>query len=101
ESRREERRVAEAAIEAHGLKKWFGDVHALDGVDLEVQPGTVFGLLGPNGAGKTTTIRVLSTLILPDAGDARVGGFDVVKQPKDVRKLIRLTAQSAALDEPL
>jgi oleandomycin transport system ATP-binding protein len=90
-----------AAIEASGLVKNFGDVRALDGVDLQVQPGTVFGLLGPNGAGKTTAIRVLSTLMLPDAGTASVGGHDVVKDPKEVRKLIGLTGQYAAVDELL
>ncbi|MEA2438438.1 MAG: oleandomycin transport system ATP-binding protein, partial [Thermoleophilaceae bacterium] len=89
------------AIEVHGLKKAFGDVKALDGVDFAVQHGTVFGLLGPNGAGKTTAIRVLSTLLLPDAGNASVGGFDVVASPKEVRRLIGLTGQNAAVDELL
>jgi oleandomycin transport system ATP-binding protein len=89
------------AIEVRGLKKAFGEVKALDGVDFAVQPGTVFGLLGPNGAGKTTAIRVLSTLLLPDAGNASVGGFDVVASPKEVRRLIGLTGQNAAVDELL
>jgi oleandomycin transport system ATP-binding protein len=91
----------DAAIEVHGLAKAFGDVKALDGVDLAVKQGTVFGLLGPNGAGKTTAIRVLSTLLLPDAGTASVGGFDVVASPREVRRLIGLTGQNAAVDELL
>ncbi|MGH2752155.1 MAG: ATP-binding cassette domain-containing protein [Actinomycetota bacterium] len=90
-----------AAIEAEGLVKSFGEVRALDGIDLVVRPGTVFGLLGPNGAGKTTAIRVLSTLLRPDGGRASVGGFDVVRQPGEVRRLIGLTGQYAAVDELL
>ncbi|HYU57447.1 MAG TPA: ATP-binding cassette domain-containing protein [Actinomycetota bacterium] len=91
----------EPAIVAEGLVKRFGDVRALDGVDLEVDQGSVLGLLGPNGAGKTTAIRILSTLLSPDAGSARVGGFDVVHQPVQVRRLIGLTGQYAAVDELL
>jgi oleandomycin transport system ATP-binding protein len=88
-------------IEAEGLVKTFGKVKALDGVDMVAGEGTVFGLLGPNGAGKTTAIRILSTLLKPDAGHATVGGFDVVSQPADVRRLIGLTGQYAAVDELL
>jgi oleandomycin transport system ATP-binding protein len=89
------------AIHAEGLVKRFGDTTALDGVDLAVRPGTVLGLLGPNGAGKTTAVRVLATLIRPEAGHAEVGGFDVVRQPHEVRKLIGLTGQYASVDETL
>ena len=89
------------AILAEGLVKTFGSVRALDGVDMAVEPGTVFGLLGPNGAGKTTTIRILSTLMLPESGSAQVGGFDVLNQPREVRRLIGLTGQYAAVDEQL
>jgi oleandomycin transport system ATP-binding protein len=90
-----------AAIEAEGLVKTFGEVRALDRIDMVASEGTVFGLLGPNGAGKTTAIRVLSTLLRPDAGRASVGGFDVVRQPREVRRLIGLTGQYAAVDELL
>jgi oleandomycin transport system ATP-binding protein len=93
--------VATSAIETEGLVKSFGKVRALDGIDMVAQEGTVFGLLGPNGAGKTTAIRVLSTLIHPDAGWAKVGGYDVVKQRRKVRRLIGLTGQYAAVDELL
>jgi oleandomycin transport system ATP-binding protein len=89
------------AIQAEGLTKSFGKVKALDDIDLVVRPGIVFGLLGPNGAGKTTAIRVLSTLLRPDGGRASVGGFDVVSQPAEVRSLIGLTGQYAAVDELL
>ena len=87
------------AIEAGGLVRTFGEVRALDGIDLAVPEGIVFGLLGPNGAGKTTAIRILSTLLRPDAGWARVGGFDVVDEPAEVRRRIGLTGQYAAIDE--
>jgi daunorubicin resistance ABC transporter ATP-binding subunit len=90
-----------AVIEVEGLVKRFGDVVALDGIDLRVDAGGLVGLLGPNGAGKTTTINVLSTLLLPDAGVCRVGGCDVVDRPDEVRSLIGLTGQFAALDEQL
>ncbi len=90
-----------SAIEAEGLVKTFGKVRALDGIDMVAREGTVFALLGPNGAGKTTAIRVLSTLIRPDAGRATVGGYDVVRQPRQVRRLIGLTGQYAAVDELL
>jgi oleandomycin transport system ATP-binding protein len=89
------------AIWAEGLVKRFGDVTALDGVDLGVRTGTVLGLLGPNGAGKTTAVRVLSTLLKPDAGRARVGGYDVVRDAHQVRQLVGLTGQYAAVDELL
>ena len=90
-----------SAIEAEGLVRTFGKVRALDGIDLVAREGTVFGLLGPNGAGKTTAIRVLSTLLRPDAGRAVVGGYDVVHDPEKVRGLIGLTGQYAAVDELL
>ncbi|MGH2650029.1 MAG: ATP-binding cassette domain-containing protein [Actinomycetota bacterium] len=93
--------MAYSAIEAEGLVKTFGKVRALDGIDMVAREGTVFGLLGPNGAGKTTGIRVLSTLLQPDAGTAVVGGYDVVRQPRQVRRLIGLTGQYAAVDELL
>src|SRR5688572_12384643 len=93
--------MTNAAIEAEGLVRTFGKVRALDGIDMVAREGTVFGLLGPNGAGKTTAIRVLSTLLLPDSGRASVGGYDVVRQPEEVRRLIGLTGQYAAVDELL
>jgi len=89
------------AIEAAGLVKRFGDVTALDGVDLAVPAGSVLGVLGPNGAGKTTAVRILATLLRPDAGTARVGGFDVVGQPHPVRRIIGLTGQYASVDDDL
>ncbi|MGW4819504.1 ATP-binding cassette domain-containing protein [Streptomyces sp. NPDC004227] len=89
------------AIYAEGLVKTFGDVRALDGVDLDVPEGTVLGLLGPNGAGKTTTVRCLTTLLRPDSGKAVVAGLDVVKQPNEVRRSIGLSGQFAAVDEYL
>ena len=89
------------AIKASGLTKNFGDVVALNGIDIEVEQGTVLGLLGPNGSGKTTTVRILATLLQPDSGSASVGGFDVVSQPDEVRSVIGLTGQYAAVDEYL
>ncbi|MET8827079.1 ATP-binding cassette domain-containing protein [Streptomyces sp. NPDC004610] len=89
------------AIYAEGLVKTFGDVKALDGVDLDVPEGTVLGLLGPNGAGKTTTVRCLTTLLRPDSGRAVVAGIDVLKNPNDVRRSIGLSGQFAAVDEYL
>src|ERR671924_2255051 len=88
-------------IRTEGLKKSFGEVQAVKGVDLAIEPGTVFGLLGPNGAGKTTTVRVLTTLIQPDAGTARVAGFDVVRDALQLRPVIGLAGQFAAVDENL
>src|SRR5512133_1595644 len=88
-------------VEAVGLHKRFGSTWALRGIDLAIQPGTIYGLLGPNGAGKTTVVRILATLLRPDAGTARVGGFDVVRQPDKVRPLLGLTGQYAAVDEEL
>ncbi|GAA2954044.1 ATP-binding cassette domain-containing protein [Streptomyces enissocaesilis] len=89
------------AIYAEGLVKTFGDVKALDGVDLDVPEGTVLGLLGPNGAGKTTAVRVLTTLLRPDSGTAVVAGIDVLKHPNEVRRSIGLSGQFAAVDEYL
>jgi ABC-2 type transport system ATP-binding protein len=89
------------AIEAHGLVKTFGDKRAVDGVDLNVRTGTIYGVLGPNGAGKTTTIRMLSTLLRPDGGTARIFGHDVAKEPQTVRQLIGVTGQYASVDESL
>jgi ABC-2 type transport system ATP-binding protein len=93
--------MAENAIVVEGLVKRFGEVAALDGIDLEVERGTVFGLLGPNGAGKTTAIRVLATILPPDAGRAEVLGLDVVKQADAVRRRIGLAGQYAAVDPNL
>ncbi|MEU7020294.1 ATP-binding cassette domain-containing protein [Streptomyces sp. NPDC046203] len=89
------------AIHAEGLVKTFGDVRALDGVDLDVPEGTVLGLLGPNGAGKTTAVRVLTTLLRPDSGRALVAGIDVLERPDEVRRAIGLSGQFAAVDEYL
>ena len=89
------------AIEASGLVKTFGETRAVDGVDLAVRSGTVYGVLGPNGAGKTTTIRMLATLLRPDAGSARVLGHDIVEEADTVRGLVSLTGQLASVDEEL
>jgi ABC-2 type transport system ATP-binding protein len=93
--------VARAAIIAEGLCKRFGETHALAGLDLSVSAGTVLGLLGPNGAGKTTVVRILSTLLTPDAGRAEVVGLDVVRDAGELRSLIGLAGQYAAVDEYL
>jgi ABC-2 type transport system ATP-binding protein len=93
--------TTEPAILADGLVKHFGDVRALDGVSFAVPPGEVLGLLGPNGAGKTTAVRVLTTLLRPDAGTARVLGIDVADEPQRVRASLGLAGQYAAVDENL
>jgi ABC-2 type transport system ATP-binding protein len=93
--------MAECAIEAEGLRKSFGDVRALDGIDLRTPTGTVLGLLGPNGAGKTTAVRILTTLLPPDGGSARVAGLDVVRDAAALRAHIGLAGQYAAVDENL
>jgi ABC-2 type transport system ATP-binding protein len=93
--------ASEPAISVTGLVKSFGDVHALDGVDLQVPPGSVLGLLGPNGAGKTTAVRVLTTLLKPDAGTVLVTGLDVVRDAVELRSRIGLAGQYAAVDENL
>ncbi|MEU0780414.1 ATP-binding cassette domain-containing protein [Streptomyces sp. NPDC006173] len=90
-----------SAVTVRGLVKHYGETKALDGVDLEVREGTVLGVLGPNGAGKTTLVRCLSTLITPDAGQATVAGYDVLKQPRQLRRVIGLTGQYASVDEKL
>ncbi|MDI3096642.1 ATP-binding cassette domain-containing protein [Streptomyces sp. AN-3] len=93
--------MTDAAITVEGARKRYGDKHALDGLDLTVARGTVHGVLGPNGAGKTTLVRVLSTLLRPDAGRVVVAGHDVVTRAYDVRRRIGLLGQHAALDEEL
>ncbi|HEY8466911.1 MAG TPA: ATP-binding cassette domain-containing protein [Solirubrobacterales bacterium] len=93
--------MSSLAIEASGLEKSFGDTKAADGVDLAVRRGSVYGVLGPNGAGKTTTIRMLATLLRPDAGSARVLGYDIVEQADEVRGAVSLTGQMASVDEDL
>jgi ABC-2 type transport system ATP-binding protein len=89
---------AEPAISAQSLERHFGDVVAVDKVDLEIKPGEIYGFLGPNGAGKSTTVRVLCTLLAPTGGAARVAGFDVATQPEDIRLRIGVALQDAALD---
>jgi ABC-2 type transport system ATP-binding protein len=93
--------MADAAIAVEGLRKSFGNVTALDGIDLAAPAGTILGLLGPNGAGKTTAVRILTTLLEPDAGSARVAGLDVVKDAAALRSQIGLAGQYAAVDENL
>jgi ABC-2 type transport system ATP-binding protein len=88
-------------IELNGVKKYFKETKALDGVDLDIERGTILGLLGPNGAGKTTLVRIVSTLLQPDSGSVTVAGFDVVRDPIAVRSVIGLAGQSAAVDGPL
>jgi len=91
----------ELAIEASGLRKRYGSVIALDGVDLAAEKGIVLGLLGPNGAGKTTAVRILTTLLAPDEGTARVAGVDVLREPARLREHVGLAGQYAAVDENL
>jgi ABC-2 type transport system ATP-binding protein len=93
--------VNDLAVEASGLVKTFGPTRAVDGIDLGIPAGSVYGFLGPNGAGKTTTIRILATLLRPDAGTARVFGHDVVRRAAAVRERISLTGQHVSLDEGL
>ena len=93
--------MSDPAIVVEGLTKRFGKVEALQGVDLQVPPSTVLGLLGPNGAGKTTTVRILTTLLSPDEGRATVAGYDVVRQAEELRHVIGLAGQNAAVDENL
>ena len=93
--------MSTAAVETSGLVKTFGKTRALDGVDLTVPAGSVYGVLGPNGAGKTTAVRVLATLLRPDGGTARVFGHDVLHESQQVRRRVSLTGQFAAVDEDL
>jgi ABC-2 type transport system ATP-binding protein len=93
--------MTELAIQTSGLVKTFGKTRAVDGVDLAVPAGTVYGVLGPNGAGKTTAVKVLATLLRPDGGEARVFGHDVVREADKVRSLVSLTGQYASVDEDL
>ena len=95
------KRTTGLAVEAAGLTKAFGETRALDGMDLRVPAGTVYGVLGPNGAGKTTAVRVLATLLRPDGGEAKVFGHDVVKEADAVRGRVSLTGQYASVDEDL
>lgn len=95
------RQAGPNAIEVEGLHKSFGDVHAVQGVSFAVPTGTVLGLLGPNGAGKTTVVRMLTTILVPDAGRASIAGHDVASEPQSVRRSIGLAGQYAAIDENL
>jgi ABC-2 type transport system ATP-binding protein len=92
---------SEIVIQAHGLRKRFGETVALDGLDLEAHAGTVLSLLGPNGAGKTTAVRILTTLCKPDSGEARIAGHDVVREPGAVQRIIGVAAQDATVDQVL
>ncbi len=95
------KQTKDLAVDAKGLVKVFGDNRAVDGVDLQVPTGTIYGVLGPNGAGKTTTISMLATLLKPDAGSAKIFGHDVQKESQIVRQLIGVTGQYASVDEAL
>ena len=90
-----------AAVHTTGLERHFGDVRAVNGVDLHVEAGEIYGFLGPNGAGKSTVVRMLCTLLRPTAGRAEVAGFDVASSPDDVRLRIGVALQDAALDDKL
>jgi ABC-2 type transport system ATP-binding protein len=90
-----------SALSATGLRKSFGDNLVLDGIDLDICEGSVFSLLGPNGAGKTTAVRIFSTLLHPDGGQVRIGGFDLARQPQKVRSVIGVTGQFSAVDNLL
>src|SRR5689334_1663443 len=89
------------AVQAEGLVKTFGDFRAVDGIDLEVRQGEIFGVLGPNGAGKTTTLKMLATLLSIDAGRASIFGVDVAREPHRIRQLVGVTGQYASVDEDL
>src|SRR5438270_13956370 len=91
--------ATDRAVHAEGLVKHFGRPRALDGLDLDVAEGSLLALLGPNGAGKTTAVRILTTLLKPDAGHASVAGFDVVREPDRIKSKIGLAGQSVAIDE--
>jgi ABC-2 type transport system ATP-binding protein len=93
--------TASSALSATGLRKSFGDNVVLDGIDLDISEGSVFALLGPNGAGKTTAVRIFATLLSPDGGQVRVGGFDLARQPDQVRSFIGVTGQFSAVDDLL
>src|SRR5260221_1629892 len=93
--------TATPCVYASGLVKAFGDLRAVDGIDLEVRQGEIFGVLGPNGAGKTTMLRMLATLLPIDAGQAQIFGVDVTREPHRVRQLIGVTGQYASVDEDL
>src|SRR3954465_15146852 len=93
--------ITTTAVQARGLVKAFGDLRAVDGIDLEVSQGEILGVLGPNGAGKTTMLRMLATLLPIDAGDAQIFGVDVAREPHRVRQLIGVTGQYASVDENL
>src|SRR6202021_3163486 len=93
--------TATAAVDATGLVKTFGQLRAVDGIDLHVGQGEIFGVLGPNGAGKTTALRMLATLLPIDAGQARIFGVDVAREPHRVRQLVGVTGQFASVDEDL
>lgn len=93
--------VTSLAVSARGLVKAFGDVRAVDGIDLDVPRGMIFAILGPNGAGKTTLMRMLATLARPDAGSATIVGHDLLQAPQKVRGVIAMTGQFASLDEDL